>query len=249
MKKVQGTLGALGLGMLILAGCAANVDDEGASSSSEDEISASDIIARADAYVAANVLYCQAPAGQEYNDSEACYPGVACPDPSPAKPWHDYRTDCSGFVSYVWQIPSDPDTSTFSYDESGSQGWSSIALADLRGGDAIVAEGHIKLFSKYEGANAMEIYEEYDCNKHGRKTTQGFSRIGGERILIDGDDRPYHGIRRNALTASKPPAKPSPPKKGAPTHLSPAPYGCGVIESGRGLASGKAVRSCDNRFE
>jgi len=247
MKNIRAAVGTIGLGLLVLAGCASSATDGESVGGSADEISASDIMARANAYIAANVLYCQAPAGQYYTGPENCYPGVACPAPE-GHPWDDYRTDCSGFVSYVWQIPSDPDTATFSYDMSGPQGWTSIAFDSLRAGDALVAEGHIKLFSKFEGANAAQIYEEYDCNKHGRVDTQGFSRIGGDQILFDGDDRPYHAIRRNALTASPSP-KPTPPKKGAPTKLSPGPYGCGTLEAGRGLAPGKAIRSCDNRFE
>lgn len=241
MKTSSLVAGGLGLAMVVLlAGCASDATGEGDTASSEDEISASDIMARANDYLTHDIVYCGGPRGGV--DETGCGEGVC---EQPIGPWDGYRSDCSGFVSYVWQIPSDPDTATYSYDQAGGQGWSTIPIDDLRAGDAVVAQGHIKLFSSFQGTNAALIYEEYDCNRIAHKKVQGFYRSGSE-ILFDGDSRPYHAIRRNALSASP---KPPPPKKGPPTPKPAAPTACGEIAGGHGLAPGRAVRSCDNRFE
>ncbi|MDB4941676.1 MAG: hypothetical protein JWP97_1210 [Labilithrix sp.] len=199
-------LGAVGA--ILLGACSAQsgetpddpvVENEVLAASSA--MTASDIMARANRYLAANIEYCGGAAGEP--DGTDCHLGICHP---PAGPWTGYRSDCSGFLSYVWQIPSDPITHTYMTDESGPQGWNTIDLEDLRTGDAIVADGHIKLFNRFIGSSAVEVYEEYFCHHVARKVTQGFRRIGGGEILIDGDDRPYHAIRRNGLTT--PPAPP-----------------------------------------
>ena len=168
------------------------------SESSSDALSAGEFMARADSYLAANITYCGGPRGGQ--DETTCGEGIC---QQPMGPWNNYRSDCSGFVSYVWQIPSDPDTATYSYDQSGSMGWSTIGIDQLRAGDALVAQGHIKLFASFSGSSAALVYEEYDCNLIAHKEVQGFSR-SGNRIWFMGDDRAYHAIRRNGLSTPTP---------------------------------------------
>lgn len=155
-------------------------------------ITTSEIMARADEYVAAKVPYC---GGVRGGTDYIC--GGTCVRPAAA--WDAYRSDCSGFVSWCWQIASDPTTSVLMSDRTGPNGWTTIAIDDLSAGDAVVCDGHVKLFSKLASASSAEIYEEYDCGKVGRKAVQSFTR-SGNTIKFSGDSRVYHAIRRNGLT-------------------------------------------------
>ena len=193
----------LGLG---LAGCAdAEVgsdhgtlpEDRDKISSKSDPITKDEIMARADAYVAANVPYC---GGVRGGTDYIC--GGTCVRPAAA--WDAYRSDCSGFVSWCWQIASDPTTSTLMTDRSGGNGWTTVGLDALEAGDALVCDGHVKLFSRMVSATSAEIYEEYNCGHVGRKAVQTFTRTG-DTLKFSGDSRVYHAIRRNGLSPTIPP--------------------------------------------
>lgn len=154
-------------------------------------ISANEVLSRADEWVALAVPYC---GGVNGGTDYIC--GGTCN--RPAAPWDDFRTDCSGFVSWCWQIASDPTTDTYMVDHAGDSGWSTIPIDDLAPGDAIVCDGHIKLFSQWISDSEAEIYEEYDCGKVARKATQSFTR-SGNNLFFSGDSRTYHPIRRNGI--------------------------------------------------
>jgi hypothetical protein len=197
--------------MLSLAACAgdevgsddrAQPGDPGATvASTSQAMTTSEILTRADDYVAANVPYC---GGVRGGTDYIC--GGTCQ--RPAAPWDHYRSDCSGFVSWCWQIASDPTTSGYMTDTAGANGWHSVAIDDLAAGDAVVCDGHIKLFSKLVTAGSAEIYEEYNCGHVAHKAVQTFTR-SGDTLKFAYDSRVYHGIRRNGLTAPVP-APPSP---------------------------------------
>jgi MYXO-CTERM domain-containing protein len=167
-------------------------DPERIASTSE-AMTVDEIIARAQEYVAANVPYC---GGVRGGTDYIC--GGTCQRPAAA--WDDYRSDCSGFVSWCWQIASDPTTSGYMNDKSGSNGWTSIDIDELKAGDAVVCDGHIKLFSKFVGSGQAEIYEEYNCGHTAHKAVQSFTR-SGNTIKFSYDSRVYHAIRRNGLTS------------------------------------------------
>lgn len=67
-----------------------------------------------------------------------------------------YRTDCSGFVSMAWKLTTSRNTSTL--DEVATK----ISWANLKPGDMILRNGHVKLFEKWANAahTSMWIYEE-----------------------------------------------------------------------------------------
>ena len=132
---------------LIVAGCAApTIEDEveGSTSSLEVVVHVDDVMARAQEWVNLRVPYC----GGVRGGGDAICGGI-CNRPS--APWNGYRSDCSGFLSWAWQIPDDPATATYVRDRGGDHGWRTVAIADLRTGDAMVANGHIKLVSKMVG--------------------------------------------------------------------------------------------------
>jgi MYXO-CTERM domain-containing protein len=206
--------------VLGLAACAADdvgsdegsmEGDPGAVGSTSEAMTANEILARADAFIAAKVPYCGAVrGGKDYMCGGTCQ--------RPAAAWDHYRSDCSGFVSWCWQIASVPSTHSYIVDKSGANGWHTVAIDELRAGDAVVCDGHIKLFSKFVGKGSAEIYEEYNCGHVGRKGVQTFTR-SGNTLKFAYDSRIYHGIRRNGLTAPAPPA----PPPAAPAPTVPAP--------------------------
>lgn len=181
----------------LVVGCSSEpgADDEGSVDSVGESITTSPtaIMARAQQWVDLRVPYC---GGVRGGTDYIC--GGICNRPS--EPWNGYRSDCSGFVSWAWQIPDDPTTYGYINDRAGENGWSSVGIDDLRRGDAIVCDGHIKLFDAFVGANTARIYEEYDCGKVARIAVQSFTRIGGNRLRFNGDGRVYHPIRRHSLT-------------------------------------------------
>jgi hypothetical protein len=96
-----------------------------------------------------------------------------------------YRPDCSGFVSMAWHLPKlntgwDLSTTnfwdlsgTFSDGTSVSSKLEHRALANLQPGDAIVRQGHIRLFDGWANSahTSYYAYEEYDYGKDARRTT------------------------------------------------------------------------------
>ena len=67
-----------------------------------------------------------------------------------------YRTDCSGFVSMAWKLTTSRTTSTL--DEVATR----ISWANLKPGDMILRNGHVKLFEKWANTahTSVWIYEE-----------------------------------------------------------------------------------------
>lgn len=183
----------------VVAACGGTVGAPDETGDTSQAMTANDIMARANDYLTHNIVYCGGALGEE--DGTKCGEGICHP---PAGPWDGYRSDCSGFVSYCWQIPSDPDSDAYMQDESGSLGWKTIAIDELQPGDAVVTSGHIKLWGGFSGSDAALIYEEYNCNTLPHKEVQPFSRSGNS-LWFDGDDREYHPIRRNNLAPPPPP--------------------------------------------
>ena len=120
----------------------------------------------------------------------------------PAAAWDHFRSDCSGFVSWAWQIADDPTTYAYINDRSGDDGWRTVAIKDLQEGDALVCDTHIKLFSKLASENAMQIYQESDCGQVAQIRTQNISRIDATHFTFVGDGRTYHGIRRAGISST-----------------------------------------------
>lgn len=193
--------GAAILGMLVACGANDEVGSDRDARSVDpvtlgvvaEAVSVDEILARANEYLAANVPYC---GGINGGTDYIC--GGTCRRPKAA--WDKYRSDCSGFVSWCWQIASCPTTDGFMRDVSGSNGWRTVKIDELVAGDAVVCDGHIKLFSKFVGEGKAEVYEEYNCGHTARKSVQAFTR-SGNTLRFAYDSRVYHGIRRNSLVA------------------------------------------------
>jgi hypothetical protein len=188
-------------------GCAADVRDDGRLvdpvteelGQTSQAITADSIMARAKQWVAEKVLYC---AVSNNKWDSVC--GYQCERPKAA--WDAYRSDCSGYVSWCWQIASQPSSRTYMVDKAGTDGWKTIPIDALAPGDALVCNGHIMLFSRWVSATSFEIYQESNCGKVANFGTRTFKRNADGTLMIGSDTRVYHPIRRNGLTAPTPDA-------------------------------------------
>lgn len=189
-------LASLGLASVIACSAAPVLEGTGeAVSKASAGISTTDILNRAQEWVNDKVPYCGGPRG---GADVLC--GGTCNRPAAA--WDAYRSDCSGFVSWTWQITDDPSTDGYIVDRSGPDGWSTVAISDLKPGDALVCDGHIKLFAGWMGNDfsQAQVYEESDCGLVAQKNTQTLVKSDDTHFTIAGDGRIYHGIRRSSVT-------------------------------------------------
>ncbi|MCP2258260.1 Cell wall-associated hydrolase, NlpC family [Streptoalloteichus tenebrarius] len=67
-----------------------------------------------------------------------------------------YRTDCSGYVSMAWKLKTS--RTTYTLDEVSKK----IGWGDLKPGDIVLSNGHVKLFEKWADSKktVMWIYEQ-----------------------------------------------------------------------------------------
>ncbi|MEO6774757.1 MAG: hypothetical protein ABI467_17410, partial [Kofleriaceae bacterium] len=183
--------------LVAVTSCTSSSDDDPETSVDEQDVTVSDIMARAQQWVDLAVPY---HGGVNGGTDYICGGTVERPHAA----WDEFRTDCSGFVSWAWQVMDDPTSDEYDGDRAGADGWSTIAIDNLAAGDAVTTNGHIKLFSRFVSSNAAEILEEYDCGEVAHRDVQGFTR-SGNTIYFDGDSRPYHPIRRHSLTQAAQP--------------------------------------------
>src|SRR5450432_1572254 len=108
-----------------------NVDVERVGSTAS-AITSNDALARAEQWVAAKLPYCQSANHQPDGDT-ACSPTCTRPD-NPA--WDDYRSDCSGLLSWAWGLPA-PGRVTWELAPAQTDITSTIPALSLEPGDAV----------------------------------------------------------------------------------------------------------------
>jgi uncharacterized membrane protein YgcG len=130
-------------------------------------ITASDAIARAEEWVTAKLLYCQSPNGADDTIDPSC-PPVCMRESNPA--WDPYRSDCSGLVSWAWDLPA-PGRTTAEFAPNMDDITSAIDASTLAMGDAVntddstSSEHHIMLFKEWTVAGeAAPFIEEPGCS-------------------------------------------------------------------------------------
>ena len=117
-------------------------------------------IARAAQWVAAKVPYCQAPNHQRDYDT-ACSSTCTRPD---VPEWDEYRSDCSGFVSWAWALPA-PGRTTSGFAPFQNDLTHAIDAMELRPGDAINNSEHVMLFEAWtEPGTKAKFMEETGCS-------------------------------------------------------------------------------------
>jgi hypothetical protein len=117
-----------------------------------------------------------------------------------------YRTDCSGFVSYAWQLTDSPDTTSFV-----SKGYAvDIPIEKLQPADALNNkrpgnEGHIVIFVRWLDSVDKTRFEAYDMNTYpgfpSKKTFTSQHGTNGWTIveLEPYAKGPYYAQRRKDL--------------------------------------------------
>jgi hypothetical protein len=149
-------------------------------------------LARARAWIAAGMPYCGGPNG---GDDVIC--GGTCERDGAAESaeWDDYRSDCSGFVSWAWDLPAPGRvTKTFApYDTEASV---VISVDDLEPGDALNSGSHVMLFGGWvdEEAGKATILQESRCGTKASEKVVTFTPIGSSLLELS-DGRQFHTIR------------------------------------------------------
>jgi len=154
--------------------------------------SAGDPVTRALTWVNAHTPYC---GGTNGGHDYIC--GGTCSRPH--EPWDNYRSDCSGLVSYAWGLPAPGHTTgDFApYDTSVS---TTIPGASLQAGDAVnVDEGgnhHVMLFWHWvDKPNGVASFiEEGSCGTVAKTITFHFV-VSGSRLDFS-DGRHFYAIRK-----------------------------------------------------
>jgi hypothetical protein len=240
-EDVMKKLFAMGCGVALVTGTVAvgcsSTDDTGQSS---DDIVRQTAIARAEEWVNAKLHYCQSP-NHHYNPDQACAPNDY-PDCNREndKAWDPYRSDCSGLVSWAWDLPA-PGRTTWMFAPADTSVSHSIPATDLEAGDAVnIPSEHIILFKSWvtHGKRATFI-EEPGCSgsiKWAHEFTSDVS-INGTKIYVAYEGRTFDAIRYNSIQNKC---------TSVPTAKNPA--ACGKIMAGEGLQEGESQKSCDGRF-
>lgn len=178
----------------------------GTASEALSSITRSEVIAYAEQWAAVKLPYCQSPNGKADPDT-ACSP--TCQRMSNAQ-WDPYRSDCSGFVSWGWQLPAPGRvTSEFApFDTAVSE---AIQCTDMKPGDAANRDsgGHMVLFKKWvtPGKEAVFI-EEPGCSSsepYAHEFTSAVTCTGTDVDIVS-EGAPFTAIRYTHIADDLPDA-------------------------------------------
>ena len=194
-------------------------------------ITSDDAISRAQQWVTAKLLYCQSANGQP-DDDTSCSP-VCNRESNPQ--WDPYRSDCSGFVSWAWDLPA-PGRVTGEFAPFQTDITTAIQANDLQPGDAcnLTAGGHIVLFVQWVTPGKSALFmEEPGCsaNPPYAHEFQSDVTISGVNIDIAYEGESFTAIRYSQLTQS-------PDDAGAPTEAGEPDTGAPQEDAGSGSSSG-----------
>lgn len=160
-------------------------------------------LARARQWIDAQMPYCGGPnGGKDLICGGTCERSGAAERPE----WDDYRSDCSGFVSWSWGLPA-PGRTTRTLAPTDTTVSVVIPVEDLAEGDALNGPGHVMLFGGWvdEKAGKALILQESSCGKVAHEKVATFEKIDATTLQIS-DGRSFRAIRykkRDDQTASK----------------------------------------------
>lgn len=193
--------------LVTLAGCSSSPDD--AQSSESDLVSRSDVMARAESWVAVKMPYCQVP--NHVHDIDVYCPSI-CTRPDNAT-WNPYRSDCSGFVSFVWGLGA-PGRVTMQFAPFVNDITHTINAIDLQPGDAVNNNEHVMLFKSWVQKGSIATFvEEPGCQSsqpYARENTTSVS-ISGDTIHLASNGMTFYAIRLNAISGTTQPTPPAVP--------------------------------------
>jgi hypothetical protein len=134
-------------------------------------------VARGAMWVAAMVPYCQAPNHAHDGDTD-CSSTCTRPD---VPDWDPYRSDCSGFVSWSWDLPA-PGRTTHDFAPFVTDITHEIDAMELRPGDAVNNDTHMMLFEAWvTPGEEAKFFEEPGCS-----ASQPYAREVTAKVTLDG---------------------------------------------------------------
>ncbi len=189
------------------------IDDrcaESAETSGPTDGSRSAMITRAQSWAKIDMPYCGGvPGGPDALCGGTCTERLAPPFNRPE--WNRYRSDCSGFVSFVWQLDYEDGHRTWGFAPFNQEGETFshlIDAKDLLPGDALNTTNsergtqHIMLFVGWvdKAAGIAHTIEEafcpYDIIDTARRQ---ITFLGGSEVALSGEDRRFYAIRKNGV--------------------------------------------------
>jgi hypothetical protein len=149
-------------------------------------------LARARLWIEAKMPYCGGPNGGK----DVICGGVCSREgESDREEWNDYRSDCSGFVSWSWGLPAPGrTTSTLApYDDELSD---VIDVSELAPGDALNGKGHVMLWGGWvdEAAGEALILQQSRCGQVAHEKIERFRKVDATTLRIS-DGRVFRPIR------------------------------------------------------
>jgi len=162
-------------------------------------IARSDVISNAEQWVTAKLPYCQSANGEPDADPSCSSTCERTSNPE----WDPYRSDCSGFISWAWQL-SAPGLVTDEFAPFSTSASSTIQCMDLKAGDAANRNsvGHIVLFKQWvtPGQEAVFI-EEPGCSASQPYAHEFTSSVtcSGSDIDIAYEGETFTAIRYNHI--------------------------------------------------
>jgi hypothetical protein len=159
-------------------------------------------LARAQSWVNVGMYYC---GGVNWGTDYICGGTCKRPGAMDRPEWNVYRSDCSGFISFVWQLSSSgggrrtwefaPFNTAVSYE---------INASELQTGDALnttigdVYSQHIMLFAGWvdKSKGLARIIDEANCSADIVDATRTLTFLGGSRVYVSGRSHQYAAIRK-----------------------------------------------------
>ncbi|MDB4946543.1 MAG: hypothetical protein JWP97_6077 [Labilithrix sp.] len=149
-------------------------------------------LARARQWIDVDMPYCGGPNG---GHDVIC--GGTCVRNGGAKTddWDDYRSDCSGFVSWSWGL-APPGETTRTLAPYSTHVSSLIAVDDLEPGDALNGAGHVMLFGGWadKERGTAHILQESRCGTTASEKISTFTVVNETTLRIS-DGRLFRPIR------------------------------------------------------
>ncbi len=187
----------------VVVACSAGDDGTG---SSTDAITGSTIVSRGMQWVDAKLHYCQAARGA-YDGDSACWAWEGsshrCDRKSDAA-WNNYRSDCSGFVTWAWGLPpvGDGGYVTGDFAPFSSEISHSINGGALAPGDALnkTDNEHIILFKNWSTPGHTAVFmEEPGCSSSEPYAHEFSSHvtISGDKVYVDYEGAWFYAVRKN----------------------------------------------------
>ena len=186
-----------------LPGSSSGASSGSASSASADALTRADAVSRAEQWVSAQLAYCQSANGQRDYDPSC---SSVCNRTSNAA-WDPYRSDCSGLVSWSWDLPA-PGRVTGTFAPFVTDISSAIAASDLQPGDAVNSVDHIMLFKEWVTPGQVATFiEEPGCSAstpYAHEFTSGVT-LSGSSIYVAWNGMTFTAIRYGGITSAPPP--------------------------------------------